>query len=97
VSLLVPTRKRASNNHRGRLDIIADILDASCGGVKKTFLMYRCNLSFKQLKYYLGFMIKNEFLQQTTVNGYSNRSLFKVTDKGKEFMKAYQGLEDLMK
>jgi len=63
VSLLIQARKRVSNGHRGRLDIIADILVASYGGVKKTYLMYQCNLSFRQLKYYLHFMLQKGLLQ----------------------------------
>lgn len=98
MSLLVQTVKRISYGHRGRLDIIADILNASFGGVKKTYLMYRCNLSFKQLKHYLDFMLRNGLLRAVAVgNGDSNPGLFKITDKGREFLKAYKGLKALMK
>jgi predicted transcriptional regulator len=91
-------RKRISNGHRGRLDIIADILGASHGGAKKTSLMYHCNLSFRQLEQYLSFMLKNEFLQRSAVADDSNVvGVFEVTDKGKEFIRAYDCLEALMK
>jgi len=95
--LLVQTKKRGSSTHRGRLDIIADILVASYGGVKKTYLMYRCNLSFRQLKYYLHFMLKKELLQVVAPSGDSNPGLFKATDKGRKFLKAYKNLTALMK
>jgi len=78
------------------LDIIADILDASHGGVKKTYLMYRCNLSFKQLKYYLTLMVETDFLR-LTADADSDSRLLEVTDKGREFMKIYESIEDLMK
>lgn len=97
VRLLIQTRRRVSVNHRGRLDIIADILGASCGGVKKTYLMYRCNLSFRQLKYYLNFLLRNGLLRAAVQNGDRDPGLFEVTDKGKEFMKAYSRLTALMK
>lgn len=86
-----------SNNHRGNFDIIADILDASYGGVKKTCLMYRCNLSFKQLKGYSSFLLGNGLLR---LNGLANSSgfeTFEVTEKGREFLRAYRGLKALMK
>jgi len=96
--LLVQTKKRNSdsNSHRGRLDVIADILEASQGGAKKTYLMYRCNMSFRQLKHYLDFLLRKELLHKITENGDSNPGLFKITDKGREFLKAYNGLKSLM-
>ncbi|MGC9345274.1 MAG: winged helix-turn-helix domain-containing protein [Candidatus Bathyarchaeales archaeon] len=94
---MIQAKKRVSNSHRGRLDIIADILVASYGGVKKTYLMYQCNLSFRQLKYYLNFMIKKGLLQVVAPSGDSNPGLFEVTDKGRKFLKAYKSLKTLMK
>jgi predicted transcriptional regulator len=95
--VITNVKKRASNGHRGRLDIIADILGASHGGAKKTSLMYRCNLSFRQLEQYLGFMLKNEFLQKSSGIRDSSNNVFEVTDKGKEFIRVYECLEALMK
>jgi len=97
VSLLAQDKKHVSNSHRGRLDIIADILDASCSAVKKTHLMYHCNLSFRQLKYYLVFLLGKKLLCTVNENGNPNPGLFKITRKGKEFLKAYKGLKALMK
>ncbi len=94
---MLASAKKQSSSHRGRLDIIADILDASLGGVKKTYLMYRCNLSFKQLKYYLEFLLHKKLLHMVGDNKKSNPSLFKITGKGKKFLEAYKGLKSLMK
>lgn len=97
ISNLLASVKRQSSSHRGRLDIIADILGASFGGVRKTYIMYRCNLSFKQLKYYLGFLLNKKLLKIIGDNKTSNPSLFKITGKGKKFLEAYKGLKGLMK
>jgi predicted transcriptional regulator len=97
ISNLLASAKKQSSIHRGRLDIIADILGASFGGVRKTYLMYRCNLSFKQLKYYLEFLLHKKLLQMVGDNKKSNPSLFKITRKGKKFLQAYKGLKSLMK
>jgi predicted transcriptional regulator len=94
---LLASAKKQSTSHRGRLDIIADILGASFSGVKKTYLMYRCNLSFKQLKYYLEFLLHKKLLQIVGDNKTSNPGLFKITGKGKKFLEAYKGLKSLMK
>lgn len=96
VSLLIEPEGSVSNSHRGNFDIIADILDASYGGVKKTCLMYRCNLSFKQLKSYSSFLLENGLLR---LNGQANKSeigMFEVTEKGREFLRAYKGLKALI-
>lgn len=93
----IQNKKRSSNSHRGRLDIIADILEASNGGTKKTSLMYRCNMSFRQLKYYLDFLLKKELLHKVSEDDNPNPGLFKITEKGKEFLKVYNGLKALVK
>jgi predicted transcriptional regulator len=95
VSLLISNDRDESNSHRGRFDIIADILGASLGGCKKTHLMYHCNLSFKQLKSYLHFLLSQGFLVHVQRNGSTNESL-EVTDKGRQFLRAYKGLMTLM-
>ncbi len=95
--MLASAKKQSSSSHRGRLDIIADILGASFGGVRKTYLMYHCNLSFKQLKFYLEFLLHKKLLQTVGDNKTSNPGLFKITGKGKKFLEAYKGLKNLMK
>jgi len=97
VSLLIKPEESISNSHRGNFDIIADILDASHSGAGKTNLMYRCNLSFKQLKGYSRFLLGNGLLR---LNGQARENetvMFEVTEKGREFLKAYKGLKALMK
>lgn len=85
---------KSSRSHRGRFDIIADILSASSKeGVRKTHIMYRCNLSFKQLKSYLGFLIEKGLLHAIAQNDGSNPGLIEITGKGKQFLKAYNGLK----
>jgi len=97
ISLSTNTKKRSNNSHRGRLDIIADILEASYGGTRKTYLMYRCNMSFKQLRYYLDFLLTKELLYAFAESVDLDPSFFKITDKGREFLRAYNGLKSLMK
>ncbi|MBS7632666.1 hypothetical protein KEJ15_03460 [Candidatus Bathyarchaeota archaeon] len=75
---------------------MADILEASHNGTKKTYLMYRCNLAFRQLKSYLNFMVRKNLLCMIIENGDSNLDLYKTTEKGKEFLKAYKNLKALM-
>jgi predicted transcriptional regulator len=94
---LIEPGENISTNHRGNFDIIADILDASNGGAGKTSLMYRCNLSFKQLKGYSGFLLGTGLLRLNGRRSRSDTPMFEVTEKGRQFLKAYKGLKALMK
>jgi predicted transcriptional regulator len=96
VDLLIRNGEQGSNSHRGSLDIIADILNASLGGTKKTYLMYQCNLSFRQLKSYSHFLLKQGFLRLVAREDGSRSGSFEVTDKGRDFLRAYEGLKSLM-
>jgi len=95
--LLIENKKHSNTSHRGHLDIMADILEAAHGETRKTYLMYRCNLSFKQLKYYLDFLFRKELLRIVNKNCNPNLSLFEITEKGKNFLKVYKSLKALMK
>jgi predicted transcriptional regulator len=96
VSLLIRSGRQESKNHRGRFDIIADILDAADGGSKRTYLMYQCNLSFRQLKSYSHFLVRQGFLRVIIRDDSTKNNSLEVTDKGREFLRAYAGLKSLM-
>jgi predicted transcriptional regulator len=86
-----------TNSHRSRIDIIASILDAADGSVGKTHIMYRCNLSFKQLEIYLDLLTNRGLLKRIPEEEKSSyKKSFKVTDKGQILLQAYQNLKDLL-
>jgi predicted transcriptional regulator len=90
--LVMPSaNNNRKNSHRGRLDIIADILEVPRKKVRKTHLMYHCNLSFKQLEFYLTFLVERRLLSHV-----GGGEMFKITNKGERFLKAYEGLLGLM-
>lgn len=74
------------------MDIIADILDEAKHGIKKTRIMYMCNLSFRQLRIYLDFLLKRNFLALITSEKENSR-FFKTTKKGLAFLDAYKNLQ----
>jgi predicted transcriptional regulator len=93
MSLIANNEKRNSiNTHRGYLDIIADILEASQSKAKKTQIMNHCNLSFRQLRHYLEFLREKGLLH--TAN--ENPGLIRITEKGRRFLRAYESLKALM-
>ena len=86
---------KRSNKHRGSLEIIADILEASKGKARKTYFMYRCNLSFKQLENYLNLLLKRGLISAVEDDN-NDAILFKITEKGERFLETYKGLQGLM-
>jgi len=73
---------------RNHFHIIAEILETAKDGAKKTRIMYRCNLSYRQTKKLVSHLLETELL---TVG-----SSYHTTEKGLQFLKAYQALELLL-
>ena len=95
--LLVQIEKKLSLAHRSRIDIIANILRAAQDGARKTHIMYKCNLSFKQLHTYLDFLIERRLIKHTQESGEPNASgRYQTTSRGKSFIEAYGSMRALM-
>jgi predicted transcriptional regulator len=72
-------------NYRGRLDIIADILNVVSGSAKKTQIMYQANLSYKVLQKYLA-----EVTGASLICFENGERCYILTDKGRAFLDAYE-------
>ena len=68
---------------------MASILNEAHGGARKTRIMYRCNLSHRQLQVYLKLLLGMKLLASTS-------DLYKTTAKGLKFLDAYHTLKALM-
>jgi predicted transcriptional regulator len=93
---LVQREKGVSLNHRGRLDIMANILNMANNGAKKTQLMYKCNLSFKQLELYVNLLVTKKLLTKHIHNGTRDIILYETTTKGHSFLQVYRTLNALL-
>jgi predicted transcriptional regulator len=71
--------------YRGKLDIIADILNVVSHKPKKTQIMYQANLSFRLLQKYLTEVSKTSMICYD-----SETQCYVLTSKGEEFLKAYR-------
>lgn len=71
-------------NYRGKLDIVADILNAANGKPKKTQIMYRANLSFRVLQKYLA-----SVSDASLIRFEDKTQCYALTLKGKQFLRAY--------
>ena len=70
--------------NRSRDQIIASILAASNEPIKKTLIMYKANLSFDQLKAYMEYLERKQFIHET------EDGLWVITDTGRIFLSQYQ-------
>lgn len=65
-----------SENKRGRVDIIIDILEVAKKGTNKTAIVYGANLNFQLTEIYLALLQKNGFIENM-------QGKYVTTDKGK--------------
>lgn len=72
-------------SYRGRLDIIADILNVVSENARKTQIMYQANLSYAVMQKYLA-----EITGASLINFECEKRCFILTDKGRAFLDAYQ-------
>jgi predicted transcriptional regulator len=78
---------------RGRIDIIADILESSVEATRKTTIMYRANLSFRQLQTYLPWLVENGFLEAYLNQGVK---IYIIDKKGNAFLEVYRLLNAVL-
>ena len=72
-------------SYRSRLDILADVLKATINGAKKTWIMYKSNLSYELLTKYLDEAVATELI---IFDAKSQK--YVITSKGGEFLKKYK-------
>lgn len=81
-------------NNRGKIEIMADILELSTAGIKKTHIMYRANLSYEQILFYLGELLNKGLIAQGVVDG---SIVYRTTEKGREFLSSYVHMANLIR
>lgn len=91
----VAVRSSKRTSPRSRLDIMAGILRETTKPSRKTRIMYKCNLSFRQLKVYLKLLVEEGFLKANPVRESEVvAEAFQITEKGKSFLEAYDNLRE---
>ena len=89
-------RKKSKSNggtNRGKIQITADILCLSTVAIKKTHIMYKANLSYEQVNYYLSDMLNNDLISQHILE---DGIVYRTSEKGREYLTHYTRLMDLI-
>ena len=79
---------------RNRIDIIENmlLLLSKKRNMKQTHLMYKSNLSYKQLKLYLEELIQKNFVIKEKIN--KNNFYISLTEQGRKFLEKIQEMKD---
>jgi len=76
---------------------MANVLRVAVGGARKTHIMYKCNLSFRQLQVYLDLLVDRGLLRRVSERGKNEEAkLFETTKKGRAFLDAYRNIKVLL-
>ena len=71
------------NQHRGRLDVIIDILQVAKKGAKKTKIVYGANLNFEMLERYVKDLTRMGLIKQ-------EGNEWRTTEKGKNAVQYFR-------
>lgn len=77
--------------NRSRDDILLDMLRSASSPITKTGMMYKCMLSYGQLKHY------HDFLKETGLIRELDRKKWIITDKGRSFMHFYDNAMQILR
>lgn len=75
---------------RSKEEIIAELIKVALSPVKQTRIMYKANMSYSQMKYYLQFLQEKEML----VNDGEGQWL--ATAKGREYLRLFNQFQEVI-
>jgi len=82
------------HSKRSRLEILANILSFCAKEKKKTHIMYRANLSYRQLCTFIGFLTSMGLL---TVVSDGKETFYRRTAEGTSFLRDFEKIESMLK
>jgi predicted transcriptional regulator len=81
------------SERRSDVEIMASILDACRYSRRKGHVMCECNVSSRQFTGYVGVLLKANLLLIEIDRG---SILYRVSGKGKDFLKAFNGVKTML-
>lgn len=80
--------------NRSKLDIIFDVLVSAVGGVKKTHIMSKANLSSEQMSFYFNSLLSHSLIGES--RDIDNNPVYKTTEKGIRFIHCCAQIKSLI-
>ncbi|MCI0563816.1 MAG: winged helix-turn-helix domain-containing protein [Nitrososphaera sp.] len=80
--------------NRSKLDIIHDILVSANGGIKKTHIMARANLSSEQMNFYFNTLLHHSLLD--AAKDPEDNLVYRTTHKGIRFLQYCAQIKSLI-
>jgi predicted transcriptional regulator len=80
------------SKRRDRLSVVASIIETARLGILKTQIMYKANLSFTQLDYYIVSLSHKGLI----AHYFEGHDMYKATKKGLKFLEQYRELVKLL-
>lgn len=80
--------------NRSKLDIIFDVLVSAVGGVKKTHIMSKANLSSEQMSFYFNSLLSQSLIGES--RDMDDNPVYKTTEKGLKFIHCCAQIKSLI-
>lgn len=80
--------KSLLSERRDDFKIMVEILNIAFNEAKKTEIVYKANLNFRQVERYLGFLMGKGLI--ATCVSLHGKNKYQTTQKGKAFVKRYE-------
>ena len=81
------------NQRRSDVEIIAEMLRIGANGAAKTKIMYNANMSYLQMKKYLGFLVGQGYIDIVSAGNPS--VTYQATDRGLNLLKCIDSLIEI--
>jgi len=76
-------------NYRSATDIIAMILFTAINGERKSYIMSKAHLNYRQIKKYIKILVVNDLVAERN-NLSEGSTTYHTTEKGKNYLEMYE-------
>ncbi len=80
--------------NRSRPDIMAIILEAANGGITKTKLLTKANLTSGQLRHYMSVLLEKRLIMELADED-KRHVAYRTTEKGMKYLSIYSALKSI--